>query len=106
MDAKTEPDQHQDQQADAEFDVAATPEDADHPDFQQRLRALVEAEEGALKQQRDEAESRLSQTQGLLADARAEYTRERERTSRLEAALEQQSSGRKHVEQQLDDTRA
>src|SRR5689334_16599171 len=64
------------------------------PDIQERLRALVEAEEGTLKQQREEAERRLAEAQALLAEARADVNRERERAAELEAALEDR--GREH----------
>jgi chromosome segregation ATPase len=73
------------------------------PDLQQRLRALVDAEEGALKQQRDEAETRLAQAQALLADARSEISREHELNSRLESMLEESAQGRHAAEEQLAD---
>ncbi len=71
------------------------------PDIQERLRALVEAEEGTLKQQREEAERRLAEAQSLLAEARADVTREHERAAELEAVIEERGRERGSYEKKL-----
>src|SRR4051812_46716681 len=71
------------------------------PDIQDRLRALVEAEEGTLKQQRAEAERRLAEAQALLAEARADVGRERDRSAELESTLEERARDQRSAEEKL-----
>src|SRR6478609_9528726 len=45
--------------------------------LERRLRALLEAEQGAFEKQRHDAESRLQEAQGLIIEARTESEREK-----------------------------